>query len=158
SPPPSLPHKGGGILLVALAASLLLLLATHTLVHAQSRPSFTPWLESFWPEAQRAGITRATVARAFAGVTPDLSLPDLVLPEKPQAPPSGQAEFSRTPEQYINREQIMRLAGQGRELAARHKTILDRVESEVGVDRAIVLAIWGRETAFGSHRPRHDVI
>ncbi|MBN9278917.1 MAG: lytic murein transglycosylase, partial [Hyphomicrobium sp.] len=38
------------------------------------------------------------------------------------------------------------------------KAILDKVESEVGVDRAIVLAIWGRETAFGSHRPRHDVI
>ena len=81
-----------------------------------------------------------------------------MLAEKPHARPSGQAEFSRTPEQYINRAQIMRLANQGRELAARHKTILDRVEAEVGVDRAIVLAIWGRETAFGSHRPRHDVI
>jgi lytic murein transglycosylase len=125
---------------------------------AQSRPTFSAWLDNFWPEAQSAGITRATFDRAFAGLTPDLSLPDLVLPDKPQARPPGQAEFSRTPEQYINREQIMRLAGQGRELAARHKAILDRVESEVGVDRAIVLAIWGRETAFGSHRPRHDVI
>jgi len=125
---------------------------------AQSRPTFSAWLESFWPEVQSAGITRATFDRAFAGVTPDLSLPDLVLAEKPQERPSGQAEFSRTPEQYISREQITRLAGQGRDLAARHKAILDRVEAEVGVDRAIVLAIWGRETAFGSHRPRHDVI
>jgi lytic murein transglycosylase len=144
--------------LATLAAALLLLLAAHTLTHAQSRQPFSAWLESFWPEAQSAGITRTTFDRAFAGVTPDLSLPDLVLPEKPEARPPGQAEFSRTPEQYINREQIMRLAREGRELAERHKAILDRVEAEIGVDRAIVLAIWGRETAFGSHRSRHDVI
>ncbi|MFN3743921.1 MAG: lytic murein transglycosylase [Hyphomicrobiaceae bacterium] len=125
---------------------------------AQPRQPFRAWLESFWPEAERAGITRATFERAFSGLTPDLSLPDLVLPEKRDARPPAQAEFSRTPEQYINRDQIMRLARQGRELAERHKAILDRVEAEIGVDRAIVLAIWGRETAFGSHRPRHDVI
>ena len=125
---------------------------------AQSQPSFKTWLESFWTDAERAGITRATFDRAFAGVEPDLALPDLILPGKQEPRPGGQAEFSRTPEQYINREQIARLAKQGRELAARHKAILDRVEQQVSVDRAAVLAIWGRETAFGSHRPRHDVI
>ncbi len=143
---------------MAFAALLALALSAFLPAAAQSRQPFSAWLESFWPEAQSAGITRATFDRAFAGVTPDLSLPDLVLPEKPEARPPGQAEFSRTPEQYINREQIMRLAREGRELAERHKAILDRVEAEIGVDRAIVLAIWGRETAFGSHRSRHDVI
>ncbi len=125
---------------------------------AQSQPSFKTWLESLWTDAERAGITRATFDRAFAGVEPDLALPDLILPGKQEPRPGGQAEFSRTPEQYINREQIARLAKQGRELAARHKAILDRVEQQVSVDRAAVLAIWGRETAFGSHRSRHDVI
>ena len=125
---------------------------------AQQPPSFKAWLQNFWPDAERAGITRATFDRAFAGVEPDLSLPDLILPGKQEPRPGGQAEFSRTPEQYINREQIARLAKEGRELAARHKAILDRVEQQVAVDRAAVLAIWGRETAFGSHRSRHDVI
>ncbi len=143
---------------MAIAAGLLLAVASTGPANAQGRPSFRVWLESFWPEAQGAGITRATFDRAFDGLTPDLSLPDLVLAEKPEMRPPAQAEFSRTPEQYINREQIMRLARQGRELAERHKAILDRVEAEIGVDRAIVLAIWGRETAFGGHRPRHDVI
>jgi lytic murein transglycosylase len=143
---------------MAMVAGLLLAVASTGPANAQGRPSFRAWLESFWPEAQGAGIARATFDRAFDGLTPDLSLPDLVLAEKPEMRPPAQAEFSRTPEQYINREQIMRLARQGRELAERHKAILDRVEAEIGVDRAIVLAIWGRETAFGSHRPRHDVI
>jgi lytic murein transglycosylase len=141
-----------------IAAALIVVLLPLHAVEAQSRQLFRAWLESFWPEAERASITRATFDRAFAGLTPDFSLPDLVLPEKPDTRPPAQAEFSRTPEQYINRDQIMRLARQGRALAERHRAILDRVEAEIGVDRAIVLAIWGRETAFGSHRPRHDVI
>jgi lytic murein transglycosylase len=128
------------------------------IVQAQPQPSFRAWLDAFWPDAESQGITRVTFDRAFAGIEPDLSLPDLVIPGKPETKPSGQAEFSRTPEQYINRDQIIRLANQGRELAARHKAILDKVEQQVGVDRAIVLAIWGRETAFGAHRSRHDVI
>jgi lytic murein transglycosylase len=128
------------------------------IVHAQPQPSFRTWLDGFWADAERQGITRVTFDRAFAGIEPDFSLPDLVIAGKPEAKPSGQAEFSRTPEQYINRDQIIRLANQGRELAARHKAILDKVEQQVGVDRAIVLAIWGRETAFGAHRSRHDVI
>ncbi len=137
---------------------LVLSLLAFAPVSAQSPPTFRAWLQAFWPEAEKAGITRPTFDRAFAGVEPDLSLPDLVLPGKTEPRPGGQAEFSRTPEQYINRDQIIRLAEQGRELATRHKAILDRVESEVGVDRAAVLAIWGRETAFGSHKSRHDVI
>lgn len=141
-----------------LAAALLVVALPAGSATAQSQPTFKAWLQTFWPEAEKAGISRATFDRAFAGVEPDLSLPDLVLPGKKEPRPGGQAEFSRTPEQYVNREQIIRLANQGRELAARHKAILDRVEREVGVDRAAVLAIWGRETAFGSHKPRHDVI
>jgi lytic murein transglycosylase len=139
-------------------AILLVAVQIHGGAAAQSPPSFKAWLESFWPDAERAGISRATFDRAFTGVEPDLTLPDLILPGKQEPRPGGQAEFSRTPEEYINREQIARLAKQGRELAARHKAILDRVEQQVSVDRAAVLAIWGRETAFGSHRAGHDVI
>lgn len=145
---------------VALLTIAVLLLAVQIpgRAAAQPQPSFKAWLQSVWPEAERAGITRATFDRAFSGLEPDLTLPDLILPGKQEPRPGGQAEFSRTPEQYVNRDQIERLAKQGRELAARHKAILDRVEQQISVDRAAVLAIWGRETAFGSHRSRHDVI
>lgn len=32
-----------------------------------------------------------------------------------------------------------------------HRDILDRIEKEIGVDREVVVAIWGIETRFGSH-------
>lgn len=141
------------VLAIVVAASFVPVAAV-----SQTQPSFKAWLQAFWTDAERAGITRATFDSAFAGVEPDLTLPDLILPGKQEPRPGGQAEFSRTPEEYVSRDQIARLATQGRELAVRHKAILDRVEQQVGVDRAAVLAIWGRETAFGSHRSRHDVI
>jgi lytic murein transglycosylase len=35
---------------------------------------------------------------------------------------------------------------------------LDKIERELGVQRQFVLAIWGRETAFGGHRSSHYAI
>jgi membrane-bound lytic murein transglycosylase B len=40
----------------------------------------------------------------------------------------------------------------GRKKLAEYKDILDRVEQEIGVDRAIVVAIWGIETRYGSNQ------
>src|SRR5262249_11549699 len=57
---------------------------------------FRAWLESdLWPEAKSQGISRATFDAAFAGVTPNLKLPDLVMPgEKAKTPKKQhQAEF-----------------------------------------------------------------
>ena len=41
---------------------------------------FQTWLENdLWPDARSRGISRATFDTAFAGVTPNLELPDLVM-------------------------------------------------------------------------------
>src|SRR5262245_17172936 len=38
---------------------------------ASARQSFEHWVQSFWPSAKAAGISRETYDRAFAGMTPD---------------------------------------------------------------------------------------
>ena len=40
----------------------------------------------------------------------------------------------------------------------KHAVWLDKIERELGVQRQFVLAIWGRETAFGVHRSPHYAI
>lgn len=125
---------------------------------AMADAAFQRFLDGVRQEAMTQGITKETLDRALAGLTPDYGLPDLVIPGRPKAAPRGQAEFSRTPEQYIDRAQIQRLAKQGQDLQKRHTKVLDTVEREVGVDRHVVLAIWGRETAFGTHKLRHNAI
>ena len=73
--------------------------------------AFARWLESLWPEAQQRGVSRATFEAATRGLEPDLSLPDLVVPGRPEAPPRGQAEFVLTPADYVKEATIARLAG-----------------------------------------------
>lgn len=119
---------------------------------------FTAFLESVWPDAKAQGVSRATFDKALAGLQPDLKLPDLVLPGRTESTEKGQAEFTRPPSEYIKRDYIMKLAAQGRELAAKHAAALGKIEQEFGVDRYSVLAIWGRETAFGHHKLPHDAI
>jgi len=113
------------------------------------------FLAELWPEAERLGISRATFDRAFEGVEPDRSLPDLVLPGQEV---KGQPEFTRTPAQYLDRDYLGRLGEQGRTLLKQHATHLAKIEQELGVQPQFVLAIWGRETAFGSHRSNYYVV
>lgn len=125
---------------------------------AAAQSTFAAFIEALWPEAKAFGISRPTFDAAFKGVEPDLSLPDLILPGRTDATVKGQAEFSRPPQDYLDKKYLTTLAGQARGFARQHAASLDRVEADLGVDRRIVLAIWGRETAFGAHKLPHYAI
>ena len=114
-------------------------------------PAFHSWLEEVWSQAQALGVSRATFDAATRGLEPDLTLPDLDLPGR-QAPPRGQAEFVQTPADYIKETNIAYLAAQGKKLAAEHSGTLAAIEQQFGVPGNVLLAIWGRETAFGGYR------
>ncbi len=144
----------------ALATVLLLGLFTgssHARPDPAADPAFRRFLENLWPEAETKGVSRATFDSAIRGLDkPDLTLPDLDLPGKAKTDSSGQAEFTRAPDKYLDKPYLEKLAAEGRQLLVRHKAALDRIEQEIGVDRYSVLAIWGRETAFGRHQLPHD--
>jgi len=141
--------------LVLVAAALVLGTANQS---GAADPAFARWLESTWPEAQKIGVSRATFEAATRGLEPDLSLPDLVIPGRPPAAERGQAEFVQTPADYLKKRLLDRLAAQGRQLAARHRDTLARIEREFGVPGNVVLAIWGRETAYGGVKLGYDAI
>jgi lytic murein transglycosylase len=120
--------------------------------------AFTAWLASLWPEAQQLGVSRATFDAATRGLEPDLTLPDLALPGRPERPPPGQPEFVQTPAEYLKEATFDRLAAQGRKLLDQHRATLAAIERQFGVPPTIVLAIWGRETAYGSYRLPHNAV
>jgi lytic murein transglycosylase len=115
-------------------------------------PLFQKWLQGLWPQAQALGVSRRTFDAATQGVEPDLTLPDLDLPGREGAPPRGQAEFVQTPADYIKESNIARLAEQAKKLAAVHSQTLAAIEQKFGVPGNVLLAIWGRETAFGGYK------
>src|SRR5690349_9808634 len=135
-----------GMTRILSAIAIYLLLAAAPV---SAEPSFQAFLQSLWPQAQAMGISRATFDTATRGLEPDLSLPDLVLPGRPERPAGGQPEFVTTPADYIKEPAIERLAGEARKIYDRYRAPLDAIERQFGVPATIVLAIFGRETDFG---------
>lgn len=133
-------------------------LATGVPSAAASQEPFSRWVAALWPDAKAFGIERAVFDKAFAGVEPDMSLPDLVVAGRPPGTEKGQAEFVRPPQDYMKASYLARLANDGRKLMRQHRGILAKIDREIGVAPEVVLAIWGRETAFGKYRLPHDAI
>ena len=104
------------------------------------------------------GVSRATFDAATRGLEPDLSLPDLHLPGRPERRPPAQAEFVQTPADYVREASIARLAAQGKKLAQTHRATLAAIEQRFGVPASVILAIWGRETAYGGHKLPHNAV
>jgi lytic murein transglycosylase len=141
----------------AILVGACLAAAAATPAHAAD-PAFQKWLEDLWPQAQALGISRRTFDAATHGLEPDLTLPDLDLPGREGVPPRGQAEFVQTPADYIKEANIARLAEQAKKLAAEHARTLAAIEQQFGVPGNVLLAIWGRETAFGGYKlPKNAV-
>ncbi|MFL5089253.1 MAG: lytic murein transglycosylase [Xanthobacteraceae bacterium] len=140
---------------IVLAACFVVIMVTSV---RAGDAAFAQWLQSLWPEAQALSVSRMTFDMATRGLEPDLSLPDLVIPGQPEAPQRGQAEFVLTPADYLKEATIARLAAQGRDLLAKHRTTLERIERQFGVPASVVLAIWGRETAYGGQRDGRNAI
>ena len=119
--------------------------------------AFQSWIAAQWPAAQALGVSRATFDAATRGLEPDLTLPDLAIPGRPEKAPQ-QPEFVQTPSQYLREAAFQQLAAQGRQLAAQYRDTLSRIEREIGVPGNIVLAIWARESGYAREFHGQDAI
>lgn len=138
--------------------TITLLFAACVPNHARADSAFNAFLETLWPRAQQIGVSRVVFDAGVRGLEPDLTLPDLDIPGRPASPPPGQAEFVQTPGQYLRETSFDRLAARGRELSVQHRATLARIERAFGVPGNVVLAIWARETDYGSYKLPHDAL
>jgi lytic murein transglycosylase len=112
------------------------------------QPDFSAFLKDLWPDAQARGIRRATFDLAFKGLTPD---PRVI------AATQRQPEYGRPVGTYVNGTASATNIATGRRKAREWSTTLDAVEKRFGVERNIILAIWGMETSFGAAKDKWDV-
>lgn len=119
---------------------------------------FARFIASVWPEAQQAGVSRATFDSVTSGLEPDYRLPDLILPGRPATGAPSQAEFVQVPADYLKESTIARLAAEGQRLMRKHETTLKAIEKRLGVPATIILAIWGRETDYGRYALPYDAV
>ncbi|MCT6887362.1 lytic murein transglycosylase [Bartonella apis] len=113
---------------------------------------FNNWLnKDFYNDALKSGISAGTFSEALSTVTPNLALPDLVIPgEKPKAQKrQNQAEFS-APANYFSAKTLAHLISDGKTRLSENRGALKKIEKQYGVPASIALAIWGRETNYGN--------
>lgn len=113
--------------------------------------------EEIWPEAEARGVSRDIFERAFEGVSPNTKLPDLQLPGAGDTVEeiNFQAEF-KDGSDYLSERAIAGTVETGRELSRRYADILSQIEDRYGVPVPIIVAIWGRESAFGKASIPHN--
>jgi lytic murein transglycosylase len=119
--------------------------------------AFRRFLDGVWPSAQQLGVSRAIFDAATRDLEPDLSLPDLVIPGRPDRQPA-QPEFVQTPAQYLRESAFDGLSAQGRKLAEQHRATLTKIEQRFGVPASIVLSIWARETGYGAAKMPYSAV
>ncbi len=142
----------------AMLIALMWPLASSAAAQTPTPETFKRFLVELWPDAKAFGVSRPTFDAALKGVELDLTLPDLIIPGKTEHDVKGQAEFTRTPAEYLSDSQLSRLANEGIKLKEKHAATLAKIEKEIGVQPQFVLAIWGRETAFGAHKVPHYAV
>ena len=102
--------------------------------------TFAHWVAAMRPRAIARGVSAATYARVMDHVTPDMSVFE---------PLHAQPEFTQQLWQYINRRCSDWRVTTGKERAREHAALLSRIERDYGVDRHVLLGLWGMESSFG---------
>lgn len=113
-----------------------------------SKQTFEQWVEAFRARARSRGITDATYNRVMHNLKPDTAV---------YAFDKAQPEFREQLWQYLARRVSDWRITTGRERAKQHEPLLTRIEQKYGVDRYVMLGLWGMESAFGDviDNPKH---
>ncbi len=111
--------------------------------------AFQRFIVALWPDARTAGITRATFDSAFAGVTLDRRVTARI---------ERQPEYGKPVKAYVDDIASSARIEAGRRKAVEWAPTVAAVEQKFGVDRAILLGIWGIESSYGGEKPKWDVI
>lgn len=145
-------------IMIKLACALLWLALLGSQPIRAADAAFTQFIASLWPEAQEAGVSRATFDQQTRGLDPDYKLPDLILPGRPATGAPSQAEFVQVPADYVREGAIANLAGEGQRLLQKYNAALTKIEKSSGVPATVMLAIWGRETDYGRYTLPYDLV
>ena len=121
----------------------------EVLVPAATQSGFEDWIKGFRARALRQGISADVFDRAFAGVQYDA---DVIRRDR------NQSEFTKTIWDYLDSAASDARVNNGKAALRKHGALLDRIEAQYGVDKDVIVAIWGLESAYGTFRGTNPVI
>ena len=134
----------------AIAAALVLtsaaLFAQSAATPSQDAPppesplEFSVWLTDFVTEARGRGISDELLSQTLSGLEP---LERVIQADR------NQAELNPGFSRYLSGRLTPTMIRQGRAMATQHRALLAKIEATYGVQRRMLLAIWGVETRYG---------
>ncbi len=138
----------------AVLAGFAMLTAVTLAVLAQAAPAhaapacrntgnFDRWLDEFKQEAAREGISRQTIAAALDGMTLD---PKVLQRDR------GQGVFQQPFIIFAGRMTGTGRYQNGLRQMKNNAQLLTRIEQKTGVPPAVVTALWGLESDYGSYK------
>ncbi|PZX19029.1 lytic murein transglycosylase [Palleronia aestuarii] len=105
--------------------------------------AFQDWINRFRGRALTQGVAPEVFDRAFSGVSYD---PAVIERDR------NQSEFTKTLWEYLDSAASDSRVANGRAALEENRAILEAVEARYGVEKEVVAAIWGLESAYGAHR------
>ncbi len=114
-----------------------------------SDAGFDAWILEFAPRARRQGVLVDVLNGALSGLRLDR---DLIALDR------NQAEFSKSLWDYLDGAVSASRIANGRAALRRYATVLDGIEARYGVDKEVVVAVWGLESSYGAIRGNTPVI
>ncbi len=123
---------------------LFALLAPLASGPAHADAKFEAFIQTLWPRAKAAGISRELFDQAFEDITePDPAVLKLA---------SNQPEFTSTTAAYLAKAVTPIRIETGQQMKGEDAKLLAAIEAKYGVDRHILLGIWGMESNFGKDK------
>jgi len=114
-----------------------------------SNAAFDRWITAFRDRALAQGIGAEIFDAAFRGIVYNTTVIER---------DRNQTEFTQTLWAYLDSAVSDNRVQNGRAALQRQQALLDRTEAEYGVEKEIVTAIWGLESAYGAVRGDINVI
>lgn len=115
----------------------------------QTNLGFGDWLDSFRTRARGKGISEDTLDASLSGIKYNT---DVIGRDR------NQGEFSKAIWEYLDSAVSDLRIGNGLAALDGHGKTLDLIEAEYGVDKEVVAAVWGLESAYGTFRGNEPVI
>jgi len=111
--------------------------------------AFRKFIDNTRARALKKGVSVQLYNRAMVGLKPD---PDVLKRA------AHQPEFSTPIWKYIEKRVSATRIDTGKKMKSRYATTVAAIEQRYGVDRHILLAIWGMESNYGSFKGKKSVV
>lgn len=117
--------------------------------HVNAKEDFNTWLESIRLEAKALGMSDETTLNF---VSRTVYLPNVIKLDRMQ--PEFVSPFLDYFAQRVDDKKVQK----GRDLMLKHEALLNKIETQYGVPKQILIAFWGMETQYGRVQGNLDVL